>query len=297
MSPNTSTAHPNPGRTAVVTGAAGAIGAAVVGLLRGRGYHVIAVDRDGDGLAELPEPVTRLPLDLTDAGFEEAIVAAVERRGGSLDLLVHNAGTIVPQSVDQRTPDATRREQLTNLMAPMLLTEALWFALSRAKGMVVAVGSAGAVYPVAGSPGYSASKAGLRAYLLSLAASRRRTGVRVAMVHPSAVDTPMLRFEAEHGGSMLSFLHRPLDPGAVAHVVVARVGSRRLETFLPRSSEWQLKLLSLFPALAPRMQPVLDRLARGGRRRYLKAKGASVASMRPARRRPESARSSLSGSS
>lgn len=259
-------------RTAVVTGAAGAIGIAIAARLAARGFHVIAVDRDADGLAALPASVAALELDLTDPGFQDAVRSAVERRGGLLDLLVHNAGIVVTGSIEDRTPEASRREQVINLQAPILLTEALYPALRRSGGLVVGVGSAGAVYPMAESPGYSASKAGLRSYLLALAVTARRTGVRVAMVHPGSVDTPMLRREAADGGSLLNFLSKPLTPDFVAQVVEANVDRVRLETFLPRSDRF-LTLLAAVPQIIAPLQPFLERLGRRGLQRFRSARG------------------------
>lgn len=259
-------------RTAVVTGAAGAIGIAIAARLAARGFHVIAVDRDADGLAALPASVAALELDLTDPGFQDAVRSAVERRGGSLDLLVHNAGIVVTGAIEDRTPEASRREQMINLQAPILLTEALYPALRRSGGLVVGVGSAGAVYPMAESPGYSASKAGLRSYLLALAVTARHTGVRVAMVHPGSVDTPMLRREAADGGSLLNFLSEPLTPDFVAQVVEANVDRVRLETFLPRSDRF-LTLLAAVPQIIAPLQPFLERLGRRGLQRFRSARG------------------------
>jgi short-subunit dehydrogenase len=239
---------------------------------RERGFHVIAVDRDVEGLSAVAEPATRLGLDLTDPDFHEAVAAAVDERGGRLDLLVHNAGVIVAGSVGERAPEASRREQMINLQAPILLTEALHPALRRAGGLVVGVGSAGAVFPMAESPGYSASKAGLRSYLLALAVGARRSGVRIALVHPGSVDTPMLRREAEEGGSVLNFLSEPLSPGRVADAVVANLDRVRLETFLPRSDRL-LTLWGVVPSLIPRFQPLLERFGRRGLERFRRRRG------------------------
>lgn len=88
-------------------------------------------------LSQPTDVVTRLPIDLTQAGFAEAIAQEVERQGGDLDVLVHNAGTVVTGPIEERTSEASSIEQLINLQAPILLTEALWLALRRALGVVI----------------------------------------------------------------------------------------------------------------------------------------------------------------
>ncbi|MFI7128751.1 SDR family NAD(P)-dependent oxidoreductase [Nonomuraea sp. NPDC050153] len=260
-------------KIAVVTGAAGAIGTDICARLNDRGYHVVAVDVDAAGLDRLPDPATRLCLDLTDPGFHEGVVAAVDALGGRCEVLVNNAGIVVTRPFEQVTAEEARREQLINLQAPMQLSRALYPALRRVPGRIVSVVSLGAMMPLAESAGYSASKAGLRAFMLALAMLEGRTGVRVSMVNPGAVDTPMLRHEAADGGSALNFLSRPLRPDTVARAVVANLDRPRLETNLPRYDGWLLKAAGLAPGVLPRLRPLLERLAQPGLRRYRRQQG------------------------
>jgi NAD(P)-dependent dehydrogenase (short-subunit alcohol dehydrogenase family) len=255
-------------KIAVVTGAAGAIGAAVCARLNQRGHHVVAVDVDAAGLDRLPEPATRLCLDLTDPGFHEGVVAAVDALGGGCDVLVNNAGIVVTRPFEQVTPAESDREQVINLHAPMQLSRALYPALQRVSGRIVSVVSLGAMMPLAESAGYSASKAGLRAFMLALAMLERQSGVGISMVHPGAVDTPMLRQEATDGGSALNFLNRPLHPDIVARAVVANLDRPRLETAIPWYDGWLLKAAGLAPWALPGIRPLLERLAQPGLRRY-----------------------------
>lgn len=259
---------------AVVTGAGGAIGAAVTARLQARGFHVVAVDVGAAALAALPGPATRLELDLADPTTAARVRAVLERdHAGRCDLLVNNAGVIVTAPFAEVTPEAARREQAVNLQAPMDLCRALYPLLERTRGRIVSVVSLGAMMPLAESAGYSASKAGLRAFMLGLAMMTRESGVGVAMVHPGAVDTPMLRREAAEGGSALNFLSEPLAPEVVADAVVANLDRLRLETCLPRHDGWALRAVGLAPGVLPRLRPVLERLARPGLRRYVARHG------------------------
>ena len=60
----------------------------------------------------------------------------------------------------------------------------------------------------------------------------------VALVHPTALDTPILRKEAEVGGSLASFVSAPMPPEVVADAIVGALDHDRLETCVPRSSGW-----------------------------------------------------------
>jgi NAD(P)-dependent dehydrogenase (short-subunit alcohol dehydrogenase family) len=249
-------------KTAVVTGAAGAIGSAVCVRLLARDYRVIAVDVDAARLDRLPTPVIRLRADLTAPDFCDDVTTAVQAAGGCCDLLVNTAGIVLTGPIEDADPGEIRREQLINLQAPMLLTRALLPQLKQVRGQVISVASLASMLPLAQSPGYSATKAGLRAFMLGLSQRERETGVRISLVHPGAVDTPMLRYEAANGGSPLNFLTAPIGPDDVADAVVANLEHPRLETFLPRHEGWLAKLLGLTPVVLQHIRPHLERAAR-----------------------------------
>jgi NAD(P)-dependent dehydrogenase (short-subunit alcohol dehydrogenase family) len=260
-------------KIAVVTGAAGSIGAAVCARLAAREYHVVAVDVDTAGLDRLGGPVTRLPLDLTQLGFHDAVVTTVDQLGGRCDVLVNNAGIVVTTPFQQVTAAEAHREQLINLHAPMHLSRALYPHLQVAGGHILTVVSLAAMMPLRESAGYCASKAGLRAFMLALALHARHTGVHISMIHPGAVDTPMLRHEAATGGSALNFLSEPLDPHVVAETVTSLLKHPRLETSLPRYDGWLLKLVALAPGVLPRALPLLERAAQTRLEKYRQRSG------------------------
>lgn len=262
-------------RVALVTGAAGAIGRAICASLSERGYTVLALDIAADALTEVAALPGVQPLiaDLTDPGLTDQVVEAVEEHGGRCDLVVHNAGVVVTTPLTEITPEESRREQTINLQAPMDLSRRLYPLLAASRGQIIAVVSLGSMMPLAESAGYSASKAGLRAFLQGLAMMTRETGVRISMVHPGAVDTPMLRHEATSGGSALNFLSTPLRPEQVAAAVLAVHDRPRLEVCLPRHDGWMLKAVGLTPGLLPRLRPLLERLARPGLRAYRREHG------------------------
>lgn len=250
--------------TAVVTGAGGAIGAAITSRLTGRGYRIVAVDVSEVGLNALGDGVITRICDLTDPEAIAALADVVTE----CDLLVHTAGVVVTTPFERAEAAEFDHEIAVNLLAAVRLTRALFPALQRSGGQVVAVVSLASMLPIAESPGYTASKFGLRGFLLSLGARAPATGVRVSIVNPGAVDTPMLRHEAATGGSALNFLGTPLEPAAVADAVVGCIGSKRMEVNLPHSDGWMIKAAMLVPGLAVRLLPRIARLGRDNLDRY-----------------------------
>ncbi|MGW0044726.1 SDR family NAD(P)-dependent oxidoreductase [Rhodococcus sp. NPDC003348] len=255
-------------KRALVTGAAGAIGSAICRGLAARDFDVTAVDVDAaraNALADsAPGRIRPHPCDLADPAQLEALTVSID----TCDLLVHVAGIVVTTPFERVTAAEVDRELGVNLLAPIQLTRALYPRLQDRGGHVIAVASIGGMLPLAESPGYSASKFGLRGFLLSLAARHPETGVRVSIVNPGSVDTPMLRHEAATGGSPLNFLGAPLAPQAVADRVLALVARPRVEVNLPRSDGWMVKAGMLIPGATLRALPWIGRLAGRNLDRY-----------------------------
>jgi NADP-dependent 3-hydroxy acid dehydrogenase YdfG len=186
-------------RTAVVTGATGGIGSAVVRALADRGDRVLAIGRSADTLAALDaEPVV---LDLSRPFETPPALAGLDR----LDALVHCAGIADVASLEQSPPDLWQRTMATNVLGPAELTRALLPALRTTGGRVVFVAIAAGTHAVPNWSAYVASKAALTELAGSLRAEE--ADLRVTCIYPSGVDTPLLaRVRADFG--------RPHDPAA-----------------------------------------------------------------------------------
>lgn len=185
------------GHVALVTGAAGAIGAGICeGLLR-HGAHVAVTDLPGDRLdswvaelgAAFPSRVAGVPLDVTDAAFVAEAFRAVVRTWGGLDLVVVNAGLAHAAALaDLRLEDFRRLERVNVEGTLLVLAEAArHFAHQRCGGDIVLVSTKNVFAPGAGFGAYSATKAA--AHQLGRIASLELAAldVRVNMVSPDAV--------------------------------------------------------------------------------------------------------------
>jgi 3-oxoacyl-[acyl-carrier protein] reductase len=182
---------------AIVTGAAGGIGRAIVKEFAALGHAVVLVDSNAAGLEEVSAHVaamggTTLPVvcDLTDLTAVEAAVKRAVVHFGRIEVLVNNAATRRLVSMKTITPpewDATLRLCLT---APAFLSR--WTAeemLTTGGGVIVNIGSMMARQAHGLSPDYVACKAAIEALTYDLAALYGRDGIRVVTVAPGAVDT------------------------------------------------------------------------------------------------------------
>jgi NAD(P)-dependent dehydrogenase (short-subunit alcohol dehydrogenase family) len=165
------------GSTALITGAAGGIGGALLLAFRQAGYRTIGVDcAPGEG-------VTRL--DVTDTAAVTAFAATLD----ALSVLVNAAGVLKLQ--EEYDPSVFARVVEVNLSGTMLMTIACHAALSKARGAVVNIASMHAIFGAPLAPAYAASKAGVVQLTKSLAVAWAEDGIRVNAIAPGWIETPM----------------------------------------------------------------------------------------------------------
>lgn len=184
---------------ALVTGATGGIGDAVVARLAADGWRIGAgarspIPRTGDSI--LP-----LSLDVTSRRSCTAAVAATVDRFGRIDLLVNCAGVIrkgFPSDLSEGDWDLVVD---VNLKGPFLMSAAAIPHLIESGGSIVNVASDAGLIGLPGHSIYCASKGGLVLMTKAMALDLAPHGVRVNAVCPGNVSTPMLRHEAESSGA------------------------------------------------------------------------------------------------
>lgn len=266
-------------RLALVTGAGGAIGTGVARMLRDRGYTVIAVDRDEASASAAVAAIGGDTVGVaSDSAHREQVAALCARIRGEwaaeLEVLVANAGVIVPGDVAEAQPQDLDLQIDVMLSAPVqLLAAAAEVMRPRGRGHLLATVSMGGILPMQGSACYSAAKGGLRAFLAALSGELRGTGISVSGIYPSGVDTPMLRHEARHGGSALNFVGRVFAVDDVVQAYATALDRGRLEVYLPWSDSLLSRGLGLRPSLVQRLVPVFERLGRRGHAKFLDSIG------------------------
>jgi NAD(P)-dependent dehydrogenase (short-subunit alcohol dehydrogenase family) len=184
-------------RVALVTGAAGGLGSAIVDALEADGWTVAAATR-GDG---------PYAADLADAAAGDDLVRRVMAQHGHLDLLVSNAAAMTMAPVESHPPDEWWHVVEVNLTAPFRLSRAAAPHLRASGGSIVFISSEWGVTGWPDATAYSASKAGLVGLTQALA-HELAPDVRVNAIAPGVIDTPQLRVDAEHAGIALDEMKR-----------------------------------------------------------------------------------------
>jgi 3-oxoacyl-[acyl-carrier protein] reductase len=184
------------GTAALVTGGAVGIGRAIALALAGAGADVAitCLSHDGAEVAGQVEAMGRtaavLPLDATDsAAVDRAVAEAADRLGGSLDVVVNNAGGLLKRvTVAEMSDDHWRRLVDTNLTSAVYVTRAALRHMERPGGRIVFISSLAARH--GGAPGaaaYAATKAGLEGLTRGLAKELAPRSIRVNAVVPGFI--------------------------------------------------------------------------------------------------------------
>ncbi|MBN2283707.1 MAG: 3-oxoacyl-ACP reductase FabG [Deltaproteobacteria bacterium] len=189
------------GKTVLVTGAAGGIGSAVAEGLCEAGARVFAVDLHTRkvGVPSLREECWKeYQADVSDAGSVQAMIEACEKRFGPPEVLVNVAAISRPCQVQDMRLDLWRQVITMNLTSVFLCSRAVLPAMTEAGGgSIINFSSVLADIGGKGSAHYAAAKAGVEAFSKSLAREVSALGIRVNVISPGMVDTPMLALMSE----------------------------------------------------------------------------------------------------
>lgn len=186
------------GRIALVTGAGGGIGRALVRRLHALGYTLALVGRTGEKLRAAAENCGEDTLfivgDLADADFVQSVVERTVSHFGRLDLLVNNAGIVFVQNMEDTAYERLDAMMRTNVYAPYILCRD---AVAHLRGSdcaaIVNIGSVVSHKGYATQSAYAAAKHALLGMSKALAAEVYRDGIRVHVISPGAVNTEMAR--------------------------------------------------------------------------------------------------------
>ena len=188
------------GKIALVTGGASGIGFAAATLLLDQGAKVILTDRDetlsASALAPLRQRASIRSLDVTREADWVAVTDAVAGEFERLDIVVNCAGVVLLKDFEATTVEEWRALMAVNLDGTFLgCKHAVRVMKDRGGGSIVNMSSVAGIIGSGNLAAYSASKGGVRLLTKSVAlhCARRGYDIRCNSVHPSFVETPMLR--------------------------------------------------------------------------------------------------------
>jgi len=222
------------GRVAVVTGAAGGIGRAIVAALCAEGAPVAAADLDEHAVRKMEAAsgtgggrVLGVRMDIADSSSVRSAMARVEAELGPVHILVNNAGIDKIEPFVESTEDTWRRIVEVNLIGPVICTRAVLDGmLERSAGRIICIASDAGKVGSSGEVVYSGTKGGVIAFAKALARETARANVTVNCVCPGPTDTALLDQIAARSQKMYDALARAIplrriaQPGDIAPAVV-----------------------------------------------------------------------------
>jgi NAD(P)-dependent dehydrogenase (short-subunit alcohol dehydrogenase family) len=184
-------------KTIIVTGASQGIGAAVAKLFLGRGYNVVGTSRHISTRNELPQSANLALVDgdIGQAATGARVVETAIQRFGAIDALVNNAGIFLTKPFTEFTVEDFRALSATNLDGFIHVTQLAikQMLAQKSGGSVVSITTSIVDHPIAGVKASvpMITKGGIDAISRSLAMEYAPQGIRVNVVAPGVVDTPL----------------------------------------------------------------------------------------------------------
>jgi len=220
------------GKVALVTGAGLGLGRATSLFLAKEGAKLVVTDIDDKLAAQTAEAIAAaggeaLPLrhDVSNPDDWPAVMAAVEKKFGRLDVLVNNAGIAIAKTIEDTTLAEWRRTMAVNLDGVFLGCQAGIGLMKKTGGSIVNLSSIDGIIGEADLAAYCASKGGVRTLTKAVAVhcAQQKYGIRCNSVHPGYIWTPQTenylrdlgRLEEERAKALarhpIGFLGEPND--------------------------------------------------------------------------------------
>lgn len=176
----------------IISGASSGIGAEIARYFAKNKWNLFLIARNEEKLKSLGldfENITLLPCDLTDKSSIQDLKNQIE--GTEFHALINNAGIYQPTSLDDDNDEVWQNHFESNLMSAVRLTRLVWPSLKKNKGCVLNISSTLAIRPIPNTAAYSALKAAMSNWTLSLALEGAPHGVRANSICPGIIDTPI----------------------------------------------------------------------------------------------------------
>jgi NAD(P)-dependent dehydrogenase (short-subunit alcohol dehydrogenase family) len=229
------------GKTVVITGAAGGIGAAFAHRFGQAGAKLGLLDLSAEGLKALSEELQDKGIESLGAASDvtkpeecqEAINTVIQRFGG-IDVLINNAGITHRSAFKETSLEVFQRVMGVNFFGSLYCTKAAVDSLIERKGMIIAISSVAGFSPLYGRSGYAASKHALHGLFDSLRTELESVGVDVMIVCPGFTATRISTSALDGDGQITrhpqSTFGRIAGPSEVADAVfrAASMNNRRL---------------------------------------------------------------------
>jgi len=190
-------------KVCLVTGAGSGIGKAIAIEYAKQGAKVVVTDIDLDAIASIVEDICAqhgakaiaLQQDVCDPEQWEKVLSSTLSEFGEIDVLVNNAGIVIPGTVEDTTLADWRKTQEVNVEGTFLGSQSCIKKMKEKGGSIINISSIEGIVGEPNTAAYNASKGAVRIFTKSTAlhCTSQGYGIRVNSVHPGFIDTPLVR--------------------------------------------------------------------------------------------------------
>ncbi|MBC3786671.1 SDR family oxidoreductase [Spirosoma utsteinense] len=263
--PPTCLAHSFSSSVIWITGASSGIGEAIALALASQGARLVLSARRADELQRVADltglpasDVLVLPLDMTDTTGLAAHVETVRQRFGRIDYIFQNAGITQRSQVADTDLSVYRQLMDVNFFGVVALTKAvLPLMLAQGSGHIVVTSSVAGKIGTKQRSGYCASKHALHGFFDALRAETHEAGLRVTIVCPGYIRTPISLHALGAGGQVHGKMDenqaRGMAPDAFARQLLRAVSKQKEEVYIGGPETYGIYLKRFLPGLLSRI--------------------------------------------
>ncbi len=244
-------------RVVIITGASSGLGQHLVGVFLKKGFRVAASARNMDLLRQKAEEekwpknnLLLLRLDVTSESDWSDAVSDVLYKWKKIDILLNVSGYLQAGRVHEQNEEEIHKHIDTNVKGVMLGCRLLVRQMIQQRsGHIINIASTAALSPISGLALYSASKFAVRAFSIALAKEVKPLGVRVSVLCPDAIETPMLRKQENSPSAALTFSGgKILTVNNVSDTILKQfLDKKKVEYGLPKKRVFMAKVSNIFP--------------------------------------------------
>jgi 3-oxoacyl-[acyl-carrier protein] reductase len=244
-------------KTAIITGAASGIGKHWAGVLQRKigEYQLVLTDANEQGLRssfELSDSILLRPLDVRSMDQWQSVIANTLQHFGRIDYLFNIAGGGRPAFLLDQPNENIDWVIDVNLKGALFGMKLVGEVMTKqGSGHIINIASLAGLSPTPGNSLYSAAKGGLRNASIAAAIEWRTKGIRVTVISPDLVDTPIMQKHLESGGEevALTYTGVVLTVHDLEQAFWKAMREQPLEIILPRWRGWLTKLNHAIPSI------------------------------------------------
>ena len=265
-------------KVVIITGGSSGIGLALARLFVNEGAKLYLIARDYEKLRLAADAlkthalgstcINVIAVDVSDCEKITRTIQSIGEAEGEIDLLINNAGLMRCGKFSEIPIEDFELSIQSNFMGSLYASKAAWKYLAAAKGHIGFVGTVAGYIGLIGYAAYSPSKFAMTGLAECLRMEGKTNGIKVSIIYPGDVQTPLLEYEHSHALPEMRALNKEVEmktPDEVAAIFKKKIEAGKFEIYCDGESRIYRVLKVLLPKL---FYSTIDRTAKKARNIY-----------------------------